>query len=225
MHDVEPGRAGSSRSRPAPKDYKPLTLPDGRLATLGIGAGSPAARITARHKGLKPTGALYPGPGAYEPHNPNQAATSFCHPTASGSQGLPKVGGYSPRSGAMSGQHASKKALAPSSSEAPGPGTYSPTILRNGRDFAPGADAPAWKLLGRSPAARFISKAHSDIDNAGRNGPGPAGYSPRQTTARGERELLVRLTLEDEEVEYDDDDDGGGDEAAAGAEVKTAVAP
>ena len=35
MHDVEPGRAGSSRSRPAPKDYKPLTLPDGRLATLG----------------------------------------------------------------------------------------------------------------------------------------------------------------------------------------------
>ena len=162
---------------------------------------------------------MYPGPGAYEPHNPNQAATSFCHPTASGSQGLPKVGGYSPRSGGMSGQHASPKKHV-GATEEPGPGTYSPTILRNGRGFAPGADAPAWKLLGRSPAARFISKAHSDIDNAGRNGPGPAGYSPRQTTARGERELLVRLTLEDEEEEYDDEEEAAA--AAAAAEVETA---
>ena len=129
------------------------------------------------------------------------------------------MGGYSPRSGGMSGQHASKKNLAASSTEAPGPGTYSPTILRNGKGFGAGAGAPAWKLLGRSPAARFISKLHSDIDNAGRNGPGPAGYSPRQTTARGERELLFRITLGDEEEEYDDEDD----EAAAGLEVETAV--
>ena len=92
----------------------------------------------------------------------------------------------------MSGQH---QALHPKkSTEPPGPAAYAPTTLRNGRGFAAGSDGPAWKLLGRSPAAVFISKAHSEIDNVGKNGPGPAGYSPRQSTARGERELLVRLT-------------------------------
>ena len=126
-----------------------------------------------------------PGPGAYTPRDPLKAETACIHSSASSA----KLGEYDSKSGGMSGTAAGP--LKPSTwrLSGPGPAAHSPRVDRNGKPLLSGSDSPSWYLAGKPSPKKFISKAHSAIDNTGSSGgPGPGAYSPRQVTARGERE-------------------------------------
>ena len=163
--------------RPEPKSYDPRVSHDGRNMGLGkAGVGAPAFSITSRVKPLK-SNLCGPGPAAYG---------DTINPIKSFGSGSSTLGRFSPRQGGMTG-----RAVPPRTQleeKRPGPGGYTPGVGRTGRSLASGGDMPSWHMAGRPSKLRFISKAHSEIDNAGRFGPGPAAYHPRQLTARGERE-------------------------------------
>ena len=176
--------------RPAPRSYDPRVSHDGRNVGLGrAGVGAPAFSITSRVKPLKPSQHMCgPGPAAYG---------DTLHPIKSHGSGTSTLGSFSPRQGGMTGRAAPpRKQL---EEKRPGPGGYTPGVDRTGRSLASGGGMPSWPMSDRPSKLMFISKAHSEIDNAGRCGPGPAAYSPRQPsyggggghyhmTLRGERE-------------------------------------
>ena len=129
---------------------------------------------------------------------------------------------YNAKLGGMSGTATPSRAPKGAGPE-PGPGAYTPTVLRNGVNTAPGSDAPSWKLSDRQSKKRFISKVHSAIDFVSDN-PGPGAYSTRQWTSRGQRELLQQLTHEHEKEEDDEAPAKAKAEEAEAAVAEAAVA-